>query len=130
MTPRELSETHLQRAEERAEDAGGTIGFAQVAIEGDLAELFKLFVAPTRLRTGAGRALFDWATETARAEGARRMTIEADPEAAPFYRRMGRPRHRHGAVRLDPRPRAAAVGAGALGGIGPEGGVGPGTYSY
>ena len=85
LTAQDLGETHLQLAE----DAAGVVGFVQVEIDGDLADLLKLFIEPTRLRTGAGRILFDWATETARAQGAQRMTIEADPDAAPFYRRMG-----------------------------------------
>ena len=85
LTVQDLGETHLQLAE----DAAGVVGFVQVEIDGDLADLLKLFIEPTRLRTGAGRILFDWATETARAQGAQRMTIEADPDAAPFYRRMG-----------------------------------------
>lgn len=35
------------------------------------------------------RALFDWAVAAARAAGARRMTIDTDPGAVPFYVRMG-----------------------------------------
>jgi len=85
LTPRDLGDSHLQLAE----DGEGIVGFVQVEIDGDLADLSKLFIEPARLRTGTGRRLFDWATETARARGALRMTIEADPDAAPFYRRMG-----------------------------------------
>ena len=33
--------------------------------------------------------LFHWATSEATAMGADRMVIEAEPDAAPFYRRMG-----------------------------------------
>lgn len=65
------------------------IGLAQVAVNGDDADLAKLFIEPSALRTGAGRILFDWAARVARARGARRLWIEADPDAAPFYRRMG-----------------------------------------
>jgi GNAT superfamily N-acetyltransferase len=53
------------------------------------ADLQKLFVEPATLRGGVGKALFAWAIEAARDMGAVRMTIEADPDAAPFYRRLG-----------------------------------------
>jgi GNAT superfamily N-acetyltransferase len=72
-----------------AEDAEGILGLAQVTVDGDEADLSKLFVDPARLRTGVGRVLFDWAVETAKSLGARRMIIEADPDAAAFYRGMG-----------------------------------------
>ena len=72
-----------------AEIGGHLVGVAQVTVKGELAELDKLFVEPTRLRSGAGKALFEWATTTARDAGAVTMVIEADPDAAGFYRRMG-----------------------------------------
>ncbi len=72
-----------------AEIGGHLVGVAQVTVKGELAELDKLFVEPTRLRSGAGKALFDWATTVARDAGAVTMVIEADPDAAGFYRRMG-----------------------------------------
>ena len=65
------------------------IGVAQVKVVDDEADLLKLFVEPCALRSGTGRALFAWATDVARKLGARRLTIDADPDAAPFYRRMG-----------------------------------------
>jgi len=66
------------------------LGVAQVRMtaEGE-ADLAKLFVEPAELRRGVGQALFAWAREAARGLGAARMIIEADPEAAPFYRRLG-----------------------------------------
>ena len=69
---------------------GSLLGVAQVRMtaEGE-ADLAKLFVEPAELRRGVGQALFAWAREVARGLGAVRMTIEADPEAAPFYRRLG-----------------------------------------
>ena len=75
-----------------AEDGNGIAGVAQVGMTDEdeaAADLLKLFVEPDRQRLGAGRALFAWAVEAARAAGARRLVIEADPGAAPFYRRMG-----------------------------------------
>ena len=65
------------------------LGVAQVRMVGRDADLQKLFVEPSALRGGVGKALFDWAIEAAREMGASRMIIEADPDAAPFYRSLG-----------------------------------------
>jgi len=43
-----------------AEIGGHLVGVAQVTVKGEHAELDKLFVEPTRLCCGAGKALFDW----------------------------------------------------------------------
>ena len=72
-----------------AEDDGLLVGVAQVTVRGDVVVLDKLFVEPKRLRSGAGRKLFDWATSTARRTNAVAIVIESDPGAAAFYRRMG-----------------------------------------
>jgi GNAT superfamily N-acetyltransferase len=85
VTPAAIMSSRVQVAEVD----GRLAGVAEVKSEGDVAQLEKLFVEPTMLRTGTGRQLFDWAKATARAAGARTMLIEADPDAAPFYRRMG-----------------------------------------
>jgi GNAT superfamily N-acetyltransferase len=72
-----------------AADGDAVAGVVQVTIDGEAADLAKLFIAPGALRAGIGRQLFDWAVTTARRRGARWMTIDADPGAAEFYRRMG-----------------------------------------
>lgn len=72
-----------------AEANGRIVGVAQVKVTGSEADLVKLFVEPTMLRGGVGMRLFHWAANQATAMGAYRMVIEADPDAAPFYRRMG-----------------------------------------
>jgi GNAT superfamily N-acetyltransferase len=85
ITPSTVQSSHLKVAE-----LGGiVIGVAQVTVKGDMAELDKLFIEPTSLRSGAGRALFNWAENLARACGAARMVIDSDPSASEFYRRMG-----------------------------------------
>ena len=71
------------------DDSDRVIGMACVLPEGDTADLDALFVDPPAIGSGAGRALFDAAVSLARREGARRMTILADPNAAAFYERMG-----------------------------------------
>ena len=48
-----------------------------------------LWVLPDQMRRGLGRKLFQHAIERARSRGASRLTIEADPNAEPFYRHMG-----------------------------------------
>ena len=83
--PDELRTTQLQVAERDA----ALVGVAQLKVTGGDAELMKLFVEPALLGSGIGRLLFEWATERARALGATRMMIEADPGAVPFYERMG-----------------------------------------
>jgi GNAT superfamily N-acetyltransferase len=65
------------------------LGVAQVRMAVSDADLQKLFVEPAALRGGVGRALFVWARDAARGMGAARMIIEADPDAAPFYRHLG-----------------------------------------
>src|ERR1700704_1979515 len=85
LRPDELQSTYLQVA---VRDST-VVGLAQVKVTDMDAELLKLFVEPALLRSGVGRLLFEWATARARGLGAVRMTIEADPGAAPFYERMG-----------------------------------------
>jgi GNAT superfamily N-acetyltransferase len=72
-----------------AEKDGKIVGVAQVKVVGREAVLLKLFVEPSTLRRGVGRALFAWATDQATSSDANRLVIEADPDAVPFYMRMG-----------------------------------------
>ena len=85
LTERDLRDSEICVAER----AGNVIGVAQVSREGEVAHLEKLFVDPTAMRFGAGRALFAWAQNAARSLGASTLVIDADPGAAEFYRRMG-----------------------------------------
>jgi GNAT superfamily N-acetyltransferase len=83
--PRDLQSTSIAVAEQD----GRLVGVAQIKVIGGEADLLKLFVEPTALRSGIGRALFAWASDLATSQGADRVVVEADPDAAPFYRRMG-----------------------------------------
>jgi N-acetylglutamate synthase-like GNAT family acetyltransferase len=85
LTPAAIMASQVQVAELD----GRLAGIAEVKSGGDTAQLQKLFVEPAMLRTSTGRKLLDWAKATARAAGARALVIEADPDAAEFYRRMG-----------------------------------------
>lgn len=69
-----------------ATDGDCVVGVARVEPDG---ELGMMFVDPPAMGRGAGRALFDAAAALARRLGARSMAILADPNAAPFYERMG-----------------------------------------
>jgi GNAT superfamily N-acetyltransferase len=69
-----------------AERQGLLFGMAKVESDG---ELGMLFVDPLCLSRGVGRLLFEAAAALARRLGAPRMAILADPNAAPFYERMG-----------------------------------------
>lgn len=69
--------------------AAEVIGLAQLSLDGETAELAKLFVDPRHMRAGAGRRLFGWSVDAARLAGARNLVVESDPYAAEFYRRMG-----------------------------------------
>jgi GNAT superfamily N-acetyltransferase len=64
------------------------VGVAQIKVIGSEADFLKLFVEPTALRSGIGRTLFAWATDLATSRGADRLVIDADPDAAPFCRRI------------------------------------------
>jgi len=71
------------------EDAGSILGFAIVDDVGDRAWLEDLWVEPARFGAGIGRALWSAAVEAARGMGQPSLDFEADPNAEPFYRRMG-----------------------------------------
>jgi GNAT superfamily N-acetyltransferase len=85
LSPADLTTSLLQVAAEGSE----VYGLVQVVVTGDEADLAKLFIAPMTIRAGIGAKLFAWAAAAARARGARWLRIEADPDAAGFYRRMG-----------------------------------------
>jgi GNAT superfamily N-acetyltransferase len=55
----------------------------------DTLDLNKLFIDPQFIRAGFGRMLLAHAVAEARRRGASRLTILADPFAAPFYEREG-----------------------------------------
>lgn len=72
-----------------AEHDGRILGFA--TLEGNPPEgaLGMLFVEPDAIGQGIGRRLFEHATAAATSLGFARLTIDADPNAEPFYLAMG-----------------------------------------
>ena len=64
-------------------------GFYVLAQADDGIQLDHLWILPSVMGRGIGRALFDHAAAEARTLGADLIRIEADPNAEGFYQRMG-----------------------------------------
>ncbi|MEU2371392.1 MULTISPECIES: GNAT family N-acetyltransferase [Streptomyces] len=86
-----------------AERDGRVVGFTTVDGRPPEGALGMMFVDPSALGQGIGRALFTHALITARDAGFTRLTIDADPNAEPFYRAMG-------AVRIGETPSGSVPG--------------------
>lgn len=91
VTPAQLTEWQGQVAER----SGQILGLVQISIEGQSAWLEKLFVDPTAMGQGIGRAFMVWAALAARLDGACRLVIDSDPNAEGFYRSVGARRVGH-----------------------------------
>lgn len=72
-----------------ADSPAGVVGFYSIDGQPPDGELGNLWVVPERIGTGLGRRLWDHAVATARQGGYASLRIEADPNAAGFYRAMG-----------------------------------------
>jgi GNAT superfamily N-acetyltransferase len=72
-----------------AELDGVALGLATLNGDPPIGELGMLFVAPEAIGTGVGGKLFRHVAATARRLRFHRLTIEADPNAEPFYLAMG-----------------------------------------
>jgi GNAT superfamily N-acetyltransferase len=64
-------------------------GFARVVERADHAQLADLWVEPTSMGTGVGRSLWSAAVNVARTLPSDELRFAADPNAEPFYERMG-----------------------------------------
>ncbi len=71
------------------EIAGAVVGFYAVLPGAPRWRLDHLWVDPSHMRQGQGRLLVAHALARARAAGAVGLDIEADPNAEPFYCRLG-----------------------------------------
>jgi GNAT superfamily N-acetyltransferase len=73
------------------EAGGGVLGVADCCAlpEPGTFDLLHLFIEPSWLRRGVGRALFEAACAWCVAQGGRRLLIQSDPNAALFYQRLG-----------------------------------------
>lgn len=65
------------------------VGFYGITGEGKTRELEHLWVAPDHMGRRVGRLLLEHAVESLRGTGCRRLEIASDPNAVPFYRKLG-----------------------------------------
>ncbi|WP_406198688.1 GNAT family N-acetyltransferase [Kitasatospora sp. NBC_01560] len=72
-----------------AEDGDRVLGFVTLVGVPPQGELGMLFVEPDAIGRGVGRLLVEDLRGRAAALGFRRLTIDADPNAEPFYLAMG-----------------------------------------
>ncbi|MFF1833713.1 GNAT family N-acetyltransferase [Streptomyces sp. NPDC058231] len=84
----DASEVARRRATVADRD-GHILGFTTLEGEPPTGVLGMMFVAPQAIGQGIGRLLFEHTVATARALGFTQLTIDADPNAEPFYRAMG-----------------------------------------
>ena len=88
-----------------AKEDGRIIGFYLLTMENDEMHLDHLWISPRAMRRGVGRALFQHAVEQAKKLGHHEIKIEADPNAAGFYERMGAKRTGVNVTEIEGRPR-------------------------
>ena len=72
-----------------AEQAGAVMGFYSLRREAGQWHLEHLWLCPAHMGHGHGRLLYAEAVRQAHAEGATELHIAADPNAEPFYLKMG-----------------------------------------
>ena len=92
-----------------AVSGGEPVGFYSLVGGGRGLDLEHLWVLPAWIGTGLGRKLFEHAMRRAQELGARTVTIESDPNAEGFYRRMGARRAGENVYELEGRERALPV---------------------
>ena len=69
--------------------AGKMLGFCELRLADGLLELDALYVDPSAMGQGAGKALWSKAEDAAREWSARAIGLDADPHAVGFYEHMG-----------------------------------------
>jgi GNAT superfamily N-acetyltransferase len=88
---------------------GQTVGFYALVNRNDRGSLEHLWVLPSAMGQGIGRALFSHAVERAKALGLKTIEIESDPNAEKFYQQMGARRVSVNITELDGQTRALPV---------------------
>ncbi len=102
VTPELIAQGHTFVAQ--CPDGGPVLGFYELAMLGDgQAEIGFMFIDPAHMRAGIGRALWAHMVAHAASQDVRVIEIDADPNAAGFYRAMG-------AVDRGARPSASIPG--------------------
>ena len=92
-----------------AEDEERIIGFASLRRDGGGLRLENLFVLPSEMGRGVGRALFRHSQRRAREMGFAFFELESDPHASGFYERLGAERIGSSIALLDDKPRGLPV---------------------
>jgi GNAT superfamily N-acetyltransferase len=98
-----IHDTYIAYVEEQA------VGFYAVAAGTSRMSLEHLWVLPSAIGQGIGRALFSHAVQRAKAMGVQAIEIESDPNAATFYEQMGARRVSSKITELEGQPRALPV---------------------
>ncbi|WP_346094072.1 GNAT family N-acetyltransferase [Streptomyces olivaceiscleroticus] len=99
-----LGASEVARRRAAVADRGGHIlGFTTLEEKPPTGVLGMLFVEPHAMGQGIGRLLFEYTVATGRELGFTQLTIDADPNAEPFYRAMG-------AVRVGNAPSGSIAG--------------------
>lgn len=88
-----------------AVEAARIVGFSGLRPGEEEWALEHLWVEPASMRRGLGRILFEDAMALAAIRGARRVAIDAEPLAEPFYLRMGAVKVGEVRGEIDGRPR-------------------------
>lgn len=86
-----VTEVELIEREFWVADAGVICGCACLIVEGDdgFSEVHALFIDPEYQRQGIGQLLWAKMVEQAKVLGLKRLRLDADPFAVPFYEAMG-----------------------------------------
>jgi N-acetylglutamate synthase-like GNAT family acetyltransferase len=72
-----------------AEDRGKVVGWFSLVEQPSSLLLDNFFLDPACIGSGLGRQMWEQALSRAVTRGAERLTLEADPNSAGFYERMG-----------------------------------------
>jgi len=86
ITPTRIANEEIWKA---VDDSGRLLGFYALDIENGDGEIMDVFVEPSAIGDGVGRALFDHMFERAKTLGCRTLFVDADPNAEGYYKRMG-----------------------------------------
>jgi GNAT superfamily N-acetyltransferase len=92
-----------------AEVDGKPVAFYTLLDKSGIAWLENLWVMPEFIGTGIGRQLFLHAMELARSRGYKMLQLEADPNAAGFYEKMGMHEIAEQRYEIDGQPRILPV---------------------
>ena len=85
------------------------VGFYTLQEKDGITSIENLWVSPEYMGKGVGKALFLHAVELARQRGNTTLQLEADPNAVPFYEKMGMHQIGEYQYELEGQPRSLPV---------------------